>query len=277
MKRREFVKLIPTVTVASTAGAMGAHANAEPAVASTALAGSPLSHAVSGAQGFSVANPNIDDPGAHDQVHCDQYGVDVDGNPISDSLTGTGTDAGLKSHDPDKPHKMKLTQEEQEILNGSQGEVMAKVLKTVVAHGELFGATHLAVAGGAPHSSLYTGGPWVEPVLEMFEEIADAGLKAHAPYTVNPMPIDLYSVGEDPVKRNKMLDGYPLQGRLIQVHTRLGARALDNWSCACYVPQVGNTAPPGTATSWAESSAVNYGNSVLGMRINRMATGFEVL
>ena len=139
------------------------------------------------------------------------------------------------------------------------------------------GATHLADAGGAPHSSLYTGSPWVEPVLEMFEEIADAGLKAHAPYTVNPMPIDLYSVGQDAVKRNMMLDGYPMQGRLIQVHTRLGARPLDNWSCACYVPQVGNTAPPGTATSWAESSAVNYGNSVLGMRINRMATGFEVL
>ena len=87
------------------------------------------------------------DPGAFDPLACDQFGIDADGNPISDSITGTGTDAGLKSHDPDKPHKMKLTQEEQDILNGSQGEVMAKVLKTVVAHGELFGATHLAVAG----------------------------------------------------------------------------------------------------------------------------------
>jgi predicted aconitase len=74
-----------------------------------------------------------------------------------------------------------------------------------------------------------------------------------------------------------MLDTYPLQGRLIQVHTRLGARSLDSWGCACYVPEVGNTAGPGTVVSWAESSAVNYGNSVLGMRINRMATGMEVL
>ena len=94
----------------------------------------------------------------------------------------------------------------------------------------------------------------------MFEEIADAGLKSHAPYTVNPMPIDLYTVGRDPAKRNKMLDGYPLQGRLIQVHTRLGASTLDNWSCACYLPQVGNTARAGHRhVSWAESSAVNYG------------------
>jgi predicted aconitase len=274
MKRREFVKTIPAVAlVSSTACARTEDAGASPPPAAATVTDTSSG----GTKGFSVSNPNMDDPGAHDTVHCDQFGVDEHGNPISDSMTGTGTDAGLKSHDPNSPHKMTLTKEEQDILNGSQGETMAKVLKTVVAHGELFGATHLVAAGGAPHSSLYTGGPWVEPVLEMFEEIADAGLKAHAPYTVNPMPLDLYSVGQDPVKRNMMLDGYPLQGRLIQVHTRLGARTLDNWSCACYVPEVGNTAPPGTATSWAESSAVNYGNSVLGMRINRMATGFEVL
>ena len=219
----------------------------------------------------------LSDLGAYDPVHCDQFGIDHEGKPIADNLTGTGSDAGLKEHDHDDPHKMTLTQEEQDILDGSQGPVMAKVLKTIVMHGELFGAERLADCGGAPHSSLYTGSPWVEPVLEMFEEIADAGLKAYAPYTVNPMPLDLYTVGQDPVKRNMMLEGYPLQGRLIQVHTRLGARPLDVWSCACYLPEVGNTAEPGTVVAWAESSAVNYGNSVLGLRINRMATGMEVL
>ena len=128
----------------------------------------------------------------HDSIHCDQFGIDSEGNAISDSLTGTGSDAGLKEHDPDKPHKMTLTQEEQDILDGSQGPVMAKVLKTIVMHGELFGAERLEDCGGAMHSSLYTGSAWVAPVLEMFEEIADAGLKAFAPYTVNPMPLDIY-------------------------------------------------------------------------------------
>jgi predicted aconitase len=216
-------------------------------------------------------------PGAYENVQCDQFGIDYEGNPIADSLTGTGSDAGLKEHDPDNPHKMTLTQEEQDILNGSQGPVMAKVLKTIVMHGELFGAERLAECGGAPHSSLYTGSAWVAPVLDMFEEIADAGLKAFAPYTVNPMPIDLYTVGKDPVKRAMELDAYALQVRLIKVHTRLGARPLNNWSCACYVPEVGNTAEPGTVVTWAESSAVNYGNSVLGVRVNRMATGMEIL
>ena len=35
--------------------------------------------------------------------------------------------------------------------------------------------------------------------------------------------------------------------------------------------------PTPTVLSWAESSAVNYGNSVLGLHINRMATGMEIL
>ena len=63
---------------------------------------------------------------------------------------------------------MTLTKEEQDILDGSKGPVMAKVLKTIVMHGELFGAERLADCGGAPHSSLYTAGPWIVPVLEMF-------------------------------------------------------------------------------------------------------------
>lgn len=54
-------------------------------------------------------------------------------------------------------------------------------------------------------------------------------------------------------------------------------KAIDRWSCACYLPEIGNTAEPGTVVTWAESSAVNYGNSVLGLRINRMATGMEIL
>lgn len=275
VKRRTFLKTMPAVallpalvsgkiTIAEAASATSSSGSSETG------GGNPQKK-----KSFRVANKTYDDPSAYDGIHCDQFGVDPDGKPVANNLTGTGSDAAPKGME----HKMKLTKEEQDILNGSKGEVMAKVLKTIVMHGELFGAEKLADCGGAPHSSLYTGSPWVLPVLEMFEEIADAGLKAHAPYTVNPMPIDLYSIGQDPVKRNMMLEGYPLQGRLIQVHTRLGARPLDNWGCACYLPEIGNSidAEPGTVVSWAESSAVNYGNSVMGLRINRMATGMEVL
>ena len=265
MKRRDVLKTIPLATL-GVAYACNSPISVEDA-----------SSSVQKPENFSVANPNSDNLSAHDHVHCDQFGIDRNGKPIANNLTGTGSDAGLKEHNPEKPHKMTLTQEEQDILNGSEGEVKAKVLKTIVMHGELFGAEKLVDCGGAPHSSLYTGGPWVAPVLEMFEEIADAGLKAFAPYTVNPMALDLYTVGQDPAKRLMELESFPLQGRLIQVHTRLGARPLNNWSCACYLPEIGNTAEPGTPVTWAESSAVNYGNSVLGVRVNRMATGMEML
>ncbi|MFQ8899079.1 MAG: aconitase X [[Clostridium] scindens] len=36
--------------------------------------------------------------------------------------------------------RMKLSKEQEAILNGSQGEVMAKVMETLVRYGELFGA-----------------------------------------------------------------------------------------------------------------------------------------
>jgi len=271
MKRRDLIKgaaLVPAAgaIIASTAFESSAD------VAKPGGEGNPQKP-----KGFRAVSKTNKNAGDFEVVACDQIGVDYQGNPIGGSLTGTGSDAGLKDHDPDNPHKMTLTKEEQDILDGSQGEVMAKVLKTIVSHGELYGAERLADCGGAPHSSLYTAGPWIVPVLEMFEEIADSGLQAHAPYTVNPMVVDLYTVGDDPLKRNMMLQGNPLQGRLIDVHTRLGARRIDNWSCACYLPEVGNTADPGTPVSWAESSAVNFGNSVLGLRINRMATGMEIL
>ena len=37
--------------------------------------------------------------------------------------------------------KMELTPEQQGILDGQQGETMAKVMKTLVMYGEAFGAT----------------------------------------------------------------------------------------------------------------------------------------
>ena len=40
-------------------------------------------------------------------------------------------------------YKMKLTDEEKEILHGSKGEVMAKVMKTLVLYGDAPGAAPL--------------------------------------------------------------------------------------------------------------------------------------
>jgi len=52
---------------------------------------------------------------------------------------------------------MTLTQEEQDILDGKKGDVLAKVMKTVVAHGNAFGADKLVELGVAPASILAGG------------------------------------------------------------------------------------------------------------------------
>ena len=41
--------------------------------------------------------------------------------------------------------------------------------------------------------------------------------------------------------------------------------------------EVGNAPEPGTYVAWAESSAVNYGNSVLGIRTNRNGAGMDLI
>lgn len=48
----------------------------------------------------------------------------------------------------------------------------------------------------------------------------------------------------------------------------MGLLSDDAYTCTCYFDEVGNT-PKGEILSWAESSAVNYANSVLGARCNR--------
>jgi hypothetical protein len=150
-------------------------------------------------------------------------------------------------------------------------------MKTVVQFGNAFGATHLVDLGGAPHSSLFNAPPYMLPMINVFNECADAGLKTYAPFTVNPRPFDLYNVETSPAEMDMVFEGYPLQPQLDQVLIRIGARGMNSRSCACYLPEIGNAPPPGTNVAWAESSAVNFGNSVLGLRCNRNAGGMELI
>ncbi|MGD9360593.1 MAG: aconitase X [Desulfobacterales bacterium] len=52
---------------------------------------------------------------------------------------------------------------------------------------------------------------------------------------------------------------------------------LNYRTCACYLDEVGIAPKPGTYVAWAESSAVNYDNSVLGIRTNRNGAGMDLI
>jgi hypothetical protein len=182
-----------------------------------------------------------------------------------------------KKDDPKALYQMPLTKEEQDILDGKKGPELAKVMKIVVAHGNAFNAERLVDLGGAPHSSLFTGQDYLKPAIKMFMECADAGIKAYAPYTVNPRCYDVYNVENNAKDMKVIYELYGVQRDLDYMHARLGAPDLNFRSCACYVDEVGNQPKPGTYVAWAESSAVNYGNSALGLRTNRNASGMELL
>ena len=194
------------------------------------------------------------------------------------TANGTGHCRAHVKHDPAAPaHKMTLTQDEQDMLDGKKGDVLAKVMKTVKQYGELFGADKMVDLGGNPHTVLLMGNNALIPIIDIFNECADAGLKAYAPYTIDPRPNDLFNLETEPEMQYKIQAMFNLQQEMEMVHLRLGAKNMNYWSCTCYWPEVGNAPEKGTYTAWSESSAVNYSNSVLGARTNRNSGGIEML
>jgi predicted aconitase len=70
---------------------------------------------------------------------------------------------------------------------------------------------------------------------------------------------------------------YSKQNRLEEQLKRFGIMSDDAYTCACYLPEVGNIPKRGDILSWAESSAVVYANSVLGARCNRNSGIIELM
>jgi predicted aconitase len=264
MERREFLKLVPA-TALGAAGLVATSSEAEDASSSAGRAAGQAS-----AAGKKRELPDY----AGKLGYSDMTSFDADGNPRP-GFKHRSSKSQLA--DPKAPYTMPLTEEELGILNGSKGPELAKVMAIVVAHGNAFGAERLVDLGGAPHSSLFTGQEYLLPVINMLQECADAGLKAYAPYTVNPRCYDVYNVENNAKDMEIIYEGYKVQRDLDWVHAQLGAPDLNYRSCACYVDEVGNKPAPGTYVAWAESSAVNYGNSALGLRTNRNASGMEML
>ncbi len=167
-------------------------------------------------------------------------------------------------------YKMTLTPEEVEILNGSQGETMAKVIKTLVMYGDTFGATKFVPVTGTAHLVTSFGISILQPVFSIMDELIAAGLKAKEGFTMDPRPIDYANVKCNFLEKfifNKKL--YGMQNEYEVQLQKLGIIRESVASCTCYLPEVGNVPKKGDVLSWAESSAVVYANSVIGARCNR--------
>ncbi len=173
---------------------------------------------------------------------------------------------------------MKLTREQKALLDGSKGETMAKVMKTLVMYGEAFGAKKMVpVTGSYGHTVISYGLAALKPVNALFQELIDAGLTEGQKFTADPRPLDKNvpsSLIEDIVFKKIMYSQQDIMEKQLE---QLGIVDDDAYTCTCYVDQMENKPNKGDILSWAESSAVVYANSVLGARCNRNSGIIELM
>ena len=166
--------------------------------------------------------------------------------------------------------QMKLTPEQQKILNGAHGETMAKVMQTLVRYGELFGADEMVpVTSRYNHLVTSFGLKALGPVYHLMEQLLEAGAVSAQKFSADPRPLDKNvpsSFLQNFVFNHFM---YTRQDYYEQQLQKLGLMDPNAFTCTCYMDEVGNTPGFGEVLSWSESSAVVYANSVLGARCNR--------
>ena len=173
---------------------------------------------------------------------------------------------------------MQLTPQQQALLDGAQGETMAKVVKTLVMYGDTFGAQRMVpVTSQYGHTVISFGLAVMKPVYDLYDRLIEAGLTSGQKFTADPRPLDKNvptSLLEDIVFRKIM---YTQQARYEEQLRKLGITDDSGYTCTCYLDQVGNKPAKGDILSWAESSAVVYANSVLGARCNRNSGMLELM
>ena len=159
---------------------------------------------------------------------------------------------------------MYLTDEQQAILNGSKGETMAKVMKTLVMYGDAFGADKMVtITSQYNHLVTSFGLKMMKPVFDLMQQLIDAGALSQQKFSVDPRPVDK-NVPANFLQNfifNKIM--YATQDSYEKQLKELGLMDNDAFTCACYLDQMGNKPQKGEVLSWAESSAVVYANSVL--------------
>ncbi len=154
---------------------------------------------------------------------------------------------------------LKLTIEEQEMLDGKYGKAAKKSMEILSTLGDIFEADGMidvygVQIAGVSYANLGEAG------LEFLSEMAEDG-KVKVLTTLNPAGMDrenwqALGISEDfAEKQNRVIDAFAKMGIIT--------------TCSCTPYLIGNTPHYGQHIAWAESSAVCYSNSVIGARTNR--------
>ena len=171
-----------------------------------------------------------------------------------------------------------LNEEQQAILAGSKGETMAKVMRTMIQYGEIFGAERMVpVTSKYNHLVTSFGLKAMTAVYELMDKLIEAGVTSGQKFTVDPRPIDKNVPANLLQKAIFNLAMYTKQDEYEAQLKKLGLLDDKSFTCTCYMDEVGNKPAYGEVLSWAESSAVVYANSVLGARCNRNSGIIDIM
>ncbi|MFX1376516.1 MAG: aconitase X [Promethearchaeota archaeon] len=154
---------------------------------------------------------------------------------------------------------MKLTIEEQDMLDGKYGNAAKKSMEILTTLGEIFDAEFMVdVFGvqiaGVSYANLGEAG------LEFLSEMAEDG-EVRVLTTLNPAGMDRENWEALGINKEFAKN----QNRAIEAFAKMGIIT----TCSCTPYLIGNTPHFGQHLAWAESSAVCYANSVIGARTNR--------
>ena len=153
---------------------------------------------------------------------------------------------------------MRLSQEEERILAGAEGEAVRRALALQREVGEFFGAEDFVpVSSAHMMAEIESMG---EAGLAFVEEMADLGGQARVPITSNPRSVDFHQwerLGQPP-------EEVVLEERLSRALERLGVMVVD--TCINYQTVM----PPryGEHLAWGDTGTVIFANSVAGARSN---------
>jgi predicted aconitase len=173
---------------------------------------------------------------------------------------------------------MILTEEQKQILEGSKGETLAKVMESVIRYGEIFGADKLVpITSEYNHLVTSFGLKALGPVYDLMDKLIKDGAISKQKFSCDPRPCDKNvpkNFLQNFIFNNFMYSKQDFyEGQLKE----LGLLNEDAFTCTSYMDEVGNKPKKGDVLSWAESSAVVYANSVLGARCNRNSGIMDIM
>jgi predicted aconitase len=155
---------------------------------------------------------------------------------------------------------MYLTKDEEKLLDGEKGEVLARMFRLLVRLGEIYGADKMIPVGsvqvaGVSYKSIG------DPGLEFLEDFASKDAKVQVLTYLNPAGMDL----EDWEKFGFPKEFAEKQTRIMDAFKKMGIVITS--TCTPYL--AGNLPRFREHIAWSESSAVSFANSVIGARTNR--------